>query len=317
MAGVSVESMWRAASRLAGAVVLCALLSPRASAQVPETTPVTKLPAQVRGVDVVENVGGTLPLDLMFTNAEGKRVRLGEYFRGDKPAVVLLVYYNCPMVCNAVMEKLAETFSDMEYTPGSEFRALYFSFDHREGTDVAHATKQMFLMGYNRPITPEIEAGWEFHTSDATSARQLADTLGFKYRLLENGQFSHPVALFVITPDGRISRYLYGYKQDPRDLKLALMEASQGKLVKTIGERLMNFCYMYDPDAGKYTLQAMRVMQVGGVASMLGVGTLVSGLLIAERIRRRRDAARRAGGEPAEQREVINVGPKTPTGVTQ
>lgn len=249
----------------------------------------TELPVQARGLDIDEKIGAPLPMELSFMNAQGETVYLDKYFKGDKPAVIAMVYYQCPIVCDVLMDKLAETFREMDYTVGTEYRALFFSFDFREKTDVARTTKELYLMGYNRPADVSVREGWEFHTSDASNARHLADALGFRYRFLEkSGQYSHPVVLFIVTPDGRISRYLYGYKQDAKDLRLALMEASEGKLVKTIGDRFMNYCYMYDPTAGRYTLQAMRVMQIGGGLTLVAVTGLIGSLLLVERARRRR-----------------------------
>jgi len=166
---------------------------------------------QARGVDVEEHVGQSLPMELIFTNAEGQPVRLGDYFKSGKPAIIAMVYYKCPVVCTVVMGRLAETINQLDLTVGRDYNALIFSFDPTETTRDARQQKIGFISGYPKDVTPEIEAGWQFHTSaDESASRQLADALGFKYNKLANG-YSHPVALFVITPDGRVSRYLYGF----------------------------------------------------------------------------------------------------------
>jgi protein SCO1/2 len=257
---------------------------------------------QARGVDVEEHVGQSLPMELIFTNDQGKQVRLGDYFKasGGKPAIMAMVYYKCPVICTVVMQRLAETIGQLDLTVGKDYNALIFSFDPTETTQDAHQQKIGFISGYPKDVTPEVEAGWQFHTTTGEEApRQLAEALGFKFRKLDTGKYSHPVALFIITPDGRVSRYLYGFDYPARDVKLALMEASQGKLVKTVGDRLMNYCFLYDASAGKYTLALHRVMQVAGVATAAAIGTLISGLIISDKIRKAR-AARAAAAPKVE-----------------
>jgi protein SCO1/2 len=267
--------------------VLVTIASPALAQDASKDAP-GDLPVQARGVDVEEHVGQTLPLELTFTNSAGKAVRLGDYFKNGKPTIMALVYYKCPVACQVVMQRMAETINQLDYTVGKDYNALIFSFDPTETSRDARQAKIGFVSGYSKEVTPEVEAGWEFHTCTEESARALGENLGFKFRKLDTGVYSHPVALFIITPDGRISRYLYGFAYPARDVKLALMEASEGKLVRSIGERLTFYCFLYDKDAGKYTLQIHRVMQIAGVATAAGLGMLIGGFVIGERIRRRR-----------------------------
>ncbi len=253
-------------------------------------------PTQIRGMEVEEKLGAPLPLELTFTNAQGETVQLADYFKDNKPAIIGLVYFKCPIVCSVLMEKLSQSLRDVDLTVGQDFRVLLFSFDFTETTELAAKLKAYHLAGYNRDVTDEVRAGWEFHTSDAASAKQLANALGFKYRRLDNGEFTHPVALFFVTPDGKISRYLYGFTIPPRDVKLSLIEASSGRLARSLGDRLSFFCYEYDPEAGAFTLQAVRVMQVAGIATMVGLGGLITALFVGERVRRRMAAAGAANG---------------------
>jgi protein SCO1/2 len=278
---------------------LVAVASPALAQDASQDAP-ANLPIQARGVDVEEHVGQTLPLELTFTNSAGKTVRLGDYFKSGKPAIIALVYYKCPVACQVVMQRMAETINELDYTVGTDYNSLVFSFDPTETSRDARQAKIGFVSGYSREVTPEIEAGWEFHTCTEDSARDLGENLGFKFRKLDTGQYSHPVALFIITPDGRISRYLYGFSYPARDVKLALMEASEGKLVRTIGERLTFYCFMYDSDAGKYTLQIHRVMQIAGVATAAGLGTLITVLSVRERVRRNRAVKSAAPGAAPE-----------------
>jgi protein SCO1/2 len=260
----------------------------------PDSLPDT--PAQIRGLDIEEKIGNYLPMELEFTTSEGTRVNLGDYFKNtNKPAVILLVYYDCPIVCDVLMGKVAETFRDLNGMEiGKDFNVLFFSFDPSETPATSKPLRKIYLDGYYRdktgPIPEEIAAGWQFHTSDSENVKRLADALGFKYRRMENGEYSHPVCTFLATPEGRIARYIYGYHGLPtsgRDMRLALIEASNGDLAQSIGDRFLSFCYMYDPKAGQYTLQAMRVMQLGGVATMIGLGTLIGTLMLTDRMRRR------------------------------
>ena len=289
------------------AALLLALAAPHAHAQIVNAPPISggadpaadQVPTQIQGLDVDEQVGNMLPMDVAFTNAQGKTVRLGEYFQDGKPAIIAMVYYKCPIVCTVVMNRLSETINALDYTVGTDYRALIFSVDPGEDTKLAASTKLAYISGYNRDADAKVQAGWEFHTTDDSAARRLGESLGFKYRRLDDGQYSHPVALMIITPEGKVSRYLYGFTYPARDVKLALLEASQGKLVKTIGDRMLNFCYMYDPKAGSYTLQAYRVMQIAGVITLTALTTLIGGLFIGERLRRNRAARLATPATPA------------------
>lgn len=245
------------------------------------------LPKQVQNLEIEERVGSQLPLEAKFTNSAGKTVAVGDYFKDGKPAVIAMVYYKCPIVCSVVMEKMGECFDKLDYTIGADYDALLFSIDPSETPNEAAQVKSGFLAGYAKPVTPAVEAGWEFHTGTVDQNARLAEALGFKYRALDNGQFSHPAAIFVITPEGKVSRYFYGYSYPPRDMKLALMDASQGKLVKTIGDRFMSYCFEYNAKEGSYSLVAVRVMQLGGLLSAIILGGFIGMLFVGDRIRRR------------------------------
>ncbi len=270
-----------------------------------------ELPVEVRGMDVEERLGAAVPADLAFVNAAGRRVRLGDYFLAPgerasdrvrepglpppgKPAILVLGYYRCPVVCPAITTKLVECLDRVDFDVGVDFNVLYFSFDHTEGAADAARARSIALAGYDREHTPEIEAGWAFHVGSAGDNRALADAVGYPYRLLPNGEFSHPVVLIFLSPEGKVTRYLYGYDYPPVQVKLALLDASDGKIARSLGERFLHFCYRYDPNAGRYTLVAVRVMQVGAGISVVLVSSLVGGLLLVERVRRtgrRRGAA--------------------------
>lgn len=286
-----------------------------ASAQGPrgyETPSVGVLPAteaKTRGLETEQKTGAFLPMELQFTTAEGKTVRLGELFdldggtlregvRRPRPVIVALVYYDCPVVCSATMDKIAGAMRRLPYRVGTDYKVAFFSFDSSETPARAKEVKDKYLVGHpegllgNGTFNPLVSQNWHFMTGTAGANRELANALGFKYRQADNGEFAHSSVFMIITPDGRISRYLSPFLGDDERLadqtRLALLEASDGKIATGITELLMAWCFMYDPNAGAYTLQAVRVMKIGGVLSILGVGAMVGGLLVMERIQRRR-----------------------------
>ena len=269
------------------------------------------VPFEERGVGVEERVGLSLPLDVELTSQDGKEVQLKQYFPGDgKPVMLLLVYYRCPIVCDVFREKTFQTLSAVDakgdYQLGKDYRVVVVSFDPTETAETANGVREFDLRdAYAREMPAGALAGVNYHVAEGSTARTLADGLGFQYKRLDNNEYSHPVVAFVATPDGKISRYLYGYPSafdadTVRNYKLALMEASEGKMVRTVGERIMMFCYEFDPTRGTYTLQAFRVMQIGGGITIALVGSLIGGLLLTERIRRRKLAAANAasGSQP-------------------
>lgn len=256
-----------------------------------------KDPEGIANVDVEEKLGNQLPLNLAFTNADGVEVPLSTYFKNDKrPAILAMVYYDCPVVCDVLMQRLAESLNDLDLTVGPDFEVLVFSFDPSETVEQARILRESYLAGYNREVTAETRAAWQFHVGDGAASRELANAVGFKYQKLANGEYSHPVALFVITPDGRVSRYVYGFEYPVRDVKLSLIEASEGRLAKTIGDRVLAFCYMFDPNTGRYSLVAFRVMQIGGLITLILLSGLIAIMFISERYRRRVRVAESAGG---------------------
>ncbi|MBS0190412.1 MAG: SCO family protein [Phycisphaerales bacterium] len=262
--------------------------------------------AMTRGLETDQKVGAFVPMELRFTSAEGKEVRLGDLFDLEKttsgaqhrPVLVALVYYDCPVVCSATMDKLAGAFRRLDYKIGKDFKVAYFSFDSTETSKRAREVKDGYLVGHpdglldGGKFNPTISDNWNFFVGSASANRALANALGFKYRAADNGQFAHSSVFMILTPDGRVARYLSPFLGDEKALaeqmKLALLEASDGKIARGVSDLLMSWCFMYNPKAGAYTLEAIRVMKIGGVLSIVMVGGLVGVLLVAERVRRRR-----------------------------
>jgi protein SCO1 len=255
-------------------------------------------PEDLKGVDLVQKLGEQVPLDVPIVDSTGKTVELGSYFNQGKPVVLALVYYDCPMICPLLLSRLQDRLNDATFTVGEDYNVVVVSFDPTNTTEMAAANKATYLMGYNRKKTPEVEAGWSFHTAAAGNARVIAESVGFKYRYLEDvGEYAHPAVLMVLTPGGKVARYISGLDANKGELRLALLDASDGKIAKTIGDFFLHRCYRYDPKNGAYTLHAMRVMQMGGLGTLLAIGTLIAGLRAGERIRAHRRSAAGARAE--------------------
>lgn len=271
------------------AVLATLVAVPVASAQV------NQRPEFLDQVGLDEKLGARIPLELTFTDSQGHPVRLGEYFHGKRPVVLALVYYRCPVVCTMVMEQMTASFNQLDYTIGQEFDVVCLSFDDQENATIAQAKKNEILVQYEKATGRQVSDNWGFLTGDADSVRQVADSVGFRYKKLPNGEFAHPIAFMVLSPDGIVTRYFYGYDYPPKQMKLALLDASEGKIAQSIGDRVLHFCFQFDPTAGAYTLQAFRVMQLGGIVTMVLLAGLVGGLLLLERRRRRRARSDNAG----------------------
>lgn len=230
-------------------------------------------PEELRNVGIDEHLDAVLPLDAAFVDETGRDVTLGDYFGRDKPVVLALVYYRCPMLCNLILDGLTSSMKELEWTAGGEFDVVAVSFDPTETPKLAGIKRQAYLKQYGRP---EGDAGMHFlTTSSQATIDRLTDTVGFRYTFVEDrNEYAHTAALFLITPDGRISKYLYGIVYDPRTLRLALVEAGEGK-VGTIVDRVLLYCFHYDADEGKYSLVARQVMKLGG-----GVMVVVLGLTL-------------------------------------
>lgn len=283
--------------KLAAALVAALSLAPGASAQLI----MKDVPPEAQGVDLVSKLGETVPMDLEFTNADGKSVKFGEYFTSGKPVILCLAYYRCPMTCPLVLERLQQGMNGLPYIVGADYKTLVISFDPTEGTKAAADAKVAYLGGYSKPVTPVVKSGWEFHTSATSSARALATAVGFNYKLIpETGQYSHPVSLVILTPEGKVARYVSGLDYTPEDLRMALLEASRGKIASSIGDWAKFTCFVYDDKHGRYTLSAVRVMRIGGLLTLAGVATLIAGLRAGERLRAmRRERANEVSGAGA------------------
>jgi protein SCO1/2 len=233
--------------------------------------PASSMPAPLREIGFDQNLDQPLPLDTKFLDDEGNPVEIGKYF-GSKPVVLAFVYYECPMLCTQVMSAITSTLGVLSLDAGKDFELVLVSFDPRETPVQAARRKAEYLHRYDRPGA---EAGWHFLTGTEPEIKRLTKAAGFRYVWDdETQQFAHPSGIIVVTPDGRPARYLFGIDYGPRDVRLALNEASEGK-VGTLADNLLLFCYHYDPMTGRYGLYIMSVLRAAGVATVLLIGTFI------------------------------------------
>ena len=229
-----------------------------------------ELPAGLREVGIDQKLDGQLPLDLVFRDEGGREVRVEEFFRG-RPVILAPVYYECPMLCNQVLNGLTESLKAVSLGAGDEFEVVAVSFDPRESSALAAAKKKSYVRRYGRTGA---DAGWHFLTGDQASITRLTDAVGFRYRWDEaTNQFAHASAVMVLTPRGKISRYFYGVDYAPSDLRLGIVEASEGKVGSPV-DQLLLYCFHYDPVTGKYGAAVMNVLKLFSVVFLIVVGTL-------------------------------------------
>jgi len=218
----------------------------------------------------------------MFRDETGKVVRLRDYF-GKRPVLLNFVYYRCPMLCPIVMDGTTEALTNLKFDIGEEFDVITVSIDPRDKPADAAAMKDKYIKRYGRLKSAN---GWHFLTSHESAIQQLTGAVGFQYAYdAKMDQFAHGAAILVLTPDGRTSRYFYGFEYKPRDLRLALVEASQGK-VGGLADQILLLCFHYDPKIGKYSRNAMMFARAGGITTMLALGGFIVVMFRKERKQR-------------------------------
>ena len=284
----------RILSALIGLWVVCGSL-PAAAEPIPPSEKkerVEPLPARLQGIDVVEHLNVELPKNVEFKDETGRSVRFGDYFDGKLPVIVTLNYSSCPMLCSLILNGLTLGLKDVKWTAGRDFRIVTISIDPKETPETAARTKDRYVSFYGRP---EARAGWHVLSGSEQSIHTIADAVGFRYGYNEQRkEYVHPAAFAIVTPDGRIARYIYGIEFQPKTLSLSLVEASQGKIGSTV-DRLILYCFHYDSSEGRYAPVAVNIMRVGGALTALFLGAFLVVMWSAELRKRRRQ---RAGSEP-------------------
>jgi protein SCO1/2 len=250
-----------------------------AAAQLGPPPPPPATPGVLQEIGFDQHLGEAAPLDLVFTDETGRAVKLADYF-GQKPVVLSLVYYRCPMLCTISLNGLAGALEVLSFVPGQEFEVVTVSFDPSETPVLAAAKKKAYLARYKRP---EAHAGWHFLTGPKASVEALTKAVGFRYVWdAATKQFAHPAGIVVLTPEGRISRYLFGVEYAPKDLRLALVDAAGGR-IGNLADQLLLLCYQYDPMTGRYSARVFSILRVLGALTVLG---LVGFIFTATRKRR-------------------------------
>jgi protein SCO1/2 len=244
-------------------------------------------PDDLKKVQFDQKLGVQVPLDLPFRDEDGRAVRLSQYFNG-RPVVLALVYYECPMLCTQALNGLVRALKVLALEPGRDYAVVTVSFNPRETPAQAAGKKDHYLQLLEKPGAAD---GWHFLTGDEPSIRGLTDAVGFHYVYDEvTKQYAHPAGMIVLTPEGRASKYVYGIDYGARDLRLALVEAAGHRIGSPV-DRLMLYCYQYDPTTGRYGLVLMRVLRLAGVVTVVCIGAFILVM--------RRQEKRSARGVPA------------------
>ena len=256
--------------------------------------PSSQLPRALREIGFDQRLDEHLPLDTPLRDEQGRAVQLGEYF-GRRPVVLVFAYYDCPMLCTLAINGLSSALKVLSLDPGADFEIVTVSIDPRDTPSAAAAKKAGYLERYKRAGAA---TGWHFLTGDQPSIDRLTKAAGFRYAWdSETKQFAHPTGIIVLTPDGRMARYLFGIEYGPRDLRLALVEASAGKVGSAV-DALLLYCYHYDPMTGRYGVAIMRAMRIAGAATALALGGFVVVMLRRERRTPNRTVNRTRNQEP-------------------
>lgn len=234
------------------------------------------MPDALKKVGIEQKLNEQLPLEAEFKNENGETVKLGTYFNKNKPVILALVYFECPMLCNEVLNGLTGSLKGISFDAGKDFDVVAISFDARENDkpDLAKNKKAGYLKRYGRDGA---ENGFHFLTGTQSEIDIVTKAVGFNYTFDEKtNQFAHAGGIIVTTPDGKISRYFYGIDYSPKDLKFGLMESSEGKIGNPV-EQLYLYCFHYDPATGKYGLMILNVLRLAGIATLLGIAGMLFG----------------------------------------
>jgi protein SCO1 len=288
-------------SWIAWTLLAIALASATASAQTMSNgvmgPPSNVRPPRLENVGIDQHLDAQIPPNLIFTDDAGRSVMLGEYF-GEKPLILNLVYYNCTMLCGEELAGLTSAMKLVKFDLGTEFEVVTVSFDPRETPAIAAAKKKDFIARYGRAGAA---GGWHFLTGSPDSINALSNAVGFKYHYdPKTNQYAHATAIMILTPQGHISRYLYGVDYPPKDLRMGLVEASEKKIGNPVDQVLL-YCYHYDPATGKYGAVVNNILKLGGAVTIVLLGGLLLILFRLDKAASRRMAQTRAAAVRPEQ----------------
>jgi protein SCO1/2 len=247
-----------------------------ASEQLDRTEP---LPTRLQGIDVREHLGEMVAKGATFIDEGGRHVTVGDFLDGEHPVILTLNYSRCPMLCSLELNGLVGSMKDVDFTVGKDFRIVTVVLDPNEKPEEARGSKTRYVRQYGRA---DAESGWHFLTGSEQSIRAVADSVGFSYAFNEaRNEYVHPAAIILLSPTGKITRYLYGIEYKPKTLKLSLAESSEGKIGSSI-DRFVLYCFHYDATEGRYAPVAMNIMRVGGGMTVALLGGFLTTYFLSE-----------------------------------
>jgi protein SCO1/2 len=243
------------------------------------------LPAELRGVGLNERLGESIPMELTLRNEAGDAVRLGSYFESGKPVILVPVYYGCPMLCGLILNGVNDAVEELQWTLGEDYHIVTFSFDPKETSTLALAKKNRYIKENSED---DIQNGWHFLTADSLTIETLTQSIGFSFKWSEESQeYLHTANIVFLSPTGRITRYLYGAQFSNIDMRNALFDAADGK-IGTVIDRVVLYCYTYDPDSRSYVPTAVNIMKLGGLLTLILLGSLLGILWFREKSRKQK-----------------------------
>ena len=244
-----------------------------------------RMPAQLVGVGIEEHLGRAIDLDLAFNDENGQAVKLREFFNKGRPVILDLVYYTCPQLCSLILNRQVELMRQMPGVPGADYEVVTISIDPRDTPEIAKEKKASYLATYGKPAP-----GWHFLTDREDNAKRLAELVGYHYRWYPRiQQYAHLAGIMILTPQAKVARYLYGINYRAIDLRFGLAEAAENRSTLTI-DKVLLFCYHYDPVENKYVMFATNFMKAGGVLTILILGWFLFKMIRIEQHRREKVA---------------------------
>lgn len=255
-----------------------------------QTDRIESVPDELAGVGITEHLDTEVPKELVFKDQNDREVRLGDYFTGERPVILTLNYSNCPMLCHLQLNGFVDALKQLQWELGTEFDMVTISIDPTETPQRARLTKNKYAKMYGRP---GVEKGWHFLVGPEERIKAVADAVGFQYTYNEaRDEYVHAAAAMICTPDGHVSRYLYGVIYEPQTIKFALLEAAEGTIGSTMDQVLL-YCFHYDADAGRYAPAAINIMRLGGLVTVVILGTAL-GVFWRRDVRRKKQATDQA-----------------------
>ncbi|MEX0723755.1 MAG: SCO family protein [Gracilimonas sp.] len=236
-------------------------------------------PDALQDLGIDEHLGDIIPLDAKFATSTGDSVQLSDLLEEGKPVLLNPLYYECPMLCGLVLDGTINVIEDLQWKPGKDFIVISISIDPEEDAELAARSKQNYLS----QMDSTTRSGWHFLTGNKTEIDKVVEAVGFRYKEIEGtGEYAHSAAIMLLSPEGKITRYLYGISYDEFNVRSALYEAADGQIGSTV-DKVVMYCYQYDPDSGSYVPVAINIMKLGGLATLIFLGIFLGSLWLREK----------------------------------